>query len=57
MNNGCKAYVKGQQWFCDKCQYTWDMDDDAPQCGPVQVVPVHRGIGNKALTVIKENLK
>ena len=60
MNNrppGCKAYVLGSQWFCDECGTTWDLDDDAPQCGPVPVVPVHRNIGNRALNDIKDILK
>lgn len=29
----CKAEVRGDQWFCDKCQYVWDInDDDPPDC-------------------------
>ena len=72
MNNrppNCKAYERGDQWFCDQCGITWDMnDDDPPECNPVvkagilihrgntEPVKAHRAIGNKALTAIKENL-
>ena len=26
----CKATCRGQQWTCDKCRMTWDIDDDDP---------------------------
>lgn len=36
MNNrppNCKAYERGDQWFCDRCGVTWDHnDDDPPMC-------------------------
>lgn len=75
MNNrppNCKAYKRGDQWFCDKCQYVWDIsDDEPPECDvaadnsgsliPIDNAPfnqkqVHRAIGNRALIAIKENL-
>ena len=34
----CKAYERGDQWFCDRCGFTWDLnDDDPPEC---QIDPV-----------------
>lgn len=33
----CKAYVEGQQWFCDQCGVTWDLDEDIV-CKPVTVI-------------------
>ena len=30
---GCKAYERGDQWFCDQCNIVWDInDDDPPLC-------------------------
>lgn len=30
---GCKAYERGDQWFCDDCGLVWDInDDDPPPC-------------------------
>ena len=61
----CKAYLRGQQYFCDHCGTTWDMGDSVPECKPVTVVSqakefnrnkVHRTIGNKALLKIRENM-
>ena len=60
----CKAYIRGQQYFCDHCGTTWDMDDSAPECKPVTApfnkkvisLVVHRNIGNRALLKIRENL-
>jgi len=35
---GCKAYERGDQWFCDRCATVWDMnDDDPPECKPVWI--------------------
>ena len=35
----CKAYHVGQQWFCDQCGMTWDIDDDdPPECHHVALV-------------------
>ena len=34
----CKAYERGDQWFCDRCGLIWDLnDDDPPECAPVRV--------------------
>lgn len=30
--NGCKAYCRGQQYFCDRCGCAWDIDDIKPDC-------------------------
>lgn len=30
---GCKAYQRGDQWFCDRCGIVWDINDtDPPDC-------------------------
>ena len=36
MRDGCRATVRGDQYICDQCGITWDLDDkDLPVCRPV----------------------
>lgn len=41
---GCKAYERGDQWFCDKCQYVWDINDDDPPVCDVAAEPIWVGV-------------
>jgi len=67
---GCKAYERGDQWFCDRCRLVWDLnDEDPPECKPVVididvgcddatvVETVNRDIGFEALRNIRHKLK
>lgn len=61
---GCKAYERGDQWFCDACQLVWDIgDDDPPGCKTVEVTSIDWGsdkcrtleVGMNALEYIRRN--
>lgn len=59
---GCKAYERGDQWFCDACQLVWDInDDEPPECKTVEVIGIDWGkdecrtfrVGKEALRNIR----
>ena len=60
----CKAYVRGDQYFCDRCGLVWDLSDqEVPECHPVVNVGtsghIDHGstpVGAAALMNIKKDL-
>ena len=59
----CKAYERGDQWFCDRCGVTWDLnDDDPPECRIDPVIETqlkfmkNNNDGRFSKTVIHKNI-
>jgi len=61
MNNrplGCKAYERGDQWFCDRCGVTWDHNDnDPPECRPPVKVAVVMHSRRRGMSIIRDKEK
>ena len=56
MSGNCEVYCIGDQYHCDHCTLTWDINDqDPPEC--VNVVPVTKQEGIKIFEKILEDLK
>jgi len=52
--DGCEKYQRGDQWFCDRCNLVWDIDDhEPPDCLPIEKPDV---TGERAFDQIKHNL-
>ena len=58
MRKNCEATILGQQYICDRCGVTWDLDDkDRPDCRPVVNVGTagHIDHGQTAARYLRKN--